>query len=164
VTHPATSITKELAIHNELTRMSWLQSPTTDLNAKVTQTIPAVIQRIDKPILKHAQHGLLFPAHIHRQQIPAMKKRMAATIGKIIGRLPFCLQYALCENSAPRTRNTPLNIQNIVQHHLTQLVLFTQQTQQMIVLFAIFNIVFLICINQTDTAFCWIRNFHSVDI
>ena len=139
VTHPATSITKELAIHNELTRMSWLQSSTTALNAKVTQTIPAVIQRIEKQILKHTQLGLLFPAHIHRQQIPAMKETMAATIGKIIGRLPFCLQYVLCENSAPRTRKTPLNVQNIVQHHLTQLVLHTQQT---INLFAIFNIVF----------------------
>ena len=94
VTHPATSITKELAIHNELTRMSWLQSSTTALNAKVTQTIPAVIQRIEKQILKHTQHGLLFPAHIHRQQIPATKKAMAATIGKIIGRLPFF--YIVC--------------------------------------------------------------------
>jgi hypothetical protein len=52
---------------------------------------------------------------------------MAATIGKIISRLPFCLQYMLCENSAPRTSTTPLNIQNIVQHHLTQLFLHTQQ-------------------------------------
>jgi hypothetical protein len=139
VTHPATSITKELAIHNELTRISWLQSFTTALNVKVTQTIPAVMQRIEKQILKHTQHGLLFSAHIHRQQIPAMKKTMAATIGKIIGRLPFCLQYVLCVNSAPRTRKTPVNIQNIVQLHLTQFVLHTQQT---INLFAIFNIVF----------------------
>ena len=74
--------------------MSWLQSSTTALNAKVTQTIPAVIQRIEKQILKHTQHGLLFPAHIHRQQIPATKKAMAATIGKIIGRLPFF--YIVC--------------------------------------------------------------------
>ena len=139
VTHPATSITKELAMHNELTRISWLQSSTTALNAKVTQTIPAVIQRIEKQILKHTQHGLLFPAHIHRQQIPAMKKTMAATMGKIISRLPFCLQYMLCENSAPRTSTTPLNIQNIVQHHLKHFVLHAQQT---IKLFAIFNIVF----------------------
>jgi hypothetical protein len=40
--------------------MSWLQSSTTALNAKVTQTIPAVIQRIEKQILKHTQHGLFF--------------------------------------------------------------------------------------------------------
>jgi hypothetical protein len=37
-THPAPNMTKELAIHNELTRMSWLQSSTTALNVKVTQT------------------------------------------------------------------------------------------------------------------------------
>jgi hypothetical protein len=71
---------------------TWLQSSTTALNAKVTQTTPAVIQRIEKQILKHTQHGLLFPTHIHRQQIPVMKKAMAATIGKIIGRLPFCFR------------------------------------------------------------------------
>jgi hypothetical protein len=99
-----------------------------------------VVEEWDHDVI---QLGLLFPAHIHRQQIPAMKKTMAATIGKIIGRLPFCLQYVLCENSAPITRKTPLNVQNIVQHHLTQLVLHTQQTNN---LFAIFNIVFLICI------------------
>jgi hypothetical protein len=63
-----------------------------------------------------------------RQQIPAMKKTMAATMGKIISRLPFCLQYMLCENSAPRTSTTPLNIQNIVQHHLKHFVLHAQQT------------------------------------
>jgi hypothetical protein len=68
-----------------------------------------------------------------------MKKTMAATIGKIIGRLPFCLQYVLCVNSAPRTSTTPINIQNIVQHHLKHFVLHAQQT---IKLFAIFNIVF----------------------
>jgi hypothetical protein len=45
----------------------------------------------------------------------------------------------LCENSAPRTSTTPINIQNIVQHHLKNFVLHAQQT---IKLFAIFNIVF----------------------
>ena len=36
----------------------------------------------------------IFLAHIHRQQIPATKKAMAVTIGKIIGRLPFF--YIVC--------------------------------------------------------------------
>ena len=36
----------------------------------------------------------IFLAHIDRQQIPATKKAMAVTIGKIIGRLPFF--YIVC--------------------------------------------------------------------
>ena len=59
--------------------------------------------------------------------------------GKIIDRLPYCLQYVLCGNSATRTNTTLLNIQNSVQHHRKHFVLHAQQT---IKLFAIFNIVF----------------------